>query len=134
MKKINRKLDDEFLKDENAFLKMKMMLEHGGQFGGEKDIDPMIENLFLKNVMNFHDSLRTCKQTTVFQKLGCPVFPPSRKIPDSMISSAWKTLESCLNKHGIHLGGAGKISPGNCMIVHWKKYFPSRSMITISRE
>ena len=124
MKKISRRPNDEFLKDENSFLKMKMMLEHGGQFGGMKNVDPLIENFFLKNVMNFHDSLRTCKQTTVFEKLGCPEFPPSRTIPDSMIKSAWKTLNECMSKHGIHLGAAGSVKPRQLYECAIEKVFP----------
>ena len=50
--------EEENLRTENEFLKMKLMLEHGGQFGeldedGNTDLPPEIENEFLNSVMAF---------------------------------------------------------------------------------
>ena len=36
--------EEENLQMENQFLKMKMMLEHGAQFGSSKDLPAAIEN------------------------------------------------------------------------------------------
>ncbi len=47
--------DEEKLKAENEFLKMKMMLEQGAVFGKgtEKEISPTVENNFLQYTIAF---------------------------------------------------------------------------------
>ncbi|MDY0254145.1 MAG: hypothetical protein RBR30_07000 [Tenuifilaceae bacterium] len=50
MAKDDSKFDNEELKDENLFLKMKLMAEHGAQFSEPEDgskVSPEIENQFL---------------------------------------------------------------------------------------
>ena len=49
--------EEENLKAENEFLKMKMMLEQGAKFGGmsDKDLPPEIENEFLKNTWPYDE-------------------------------------------------------------------------------
>ena len=46
--------EEEKLKAENDFLKMKIMLERGATFGGDNsELPAEIENAFLNNVMAF---------------------------------------------------------------------------------
>jgi hypothetical protein len=52
-KKKKEKNEDE-LKDENDFLKMSLMAEYGGDFIGGSDLPPDVENLFLKQIKDFH--------------------------------------------------------------------------------
>lgn len=63
---------DERLKAENEFLKMKIMLERGAQFGyGEnKPLPPEIENEFLKNIVAFEEQFEEHKRIKVFDKIG----------------------------------------------------------------
>ena len=61
--------EEEKLKAENDFLKMKLMLEQGGHFGGdgETPLPAEVENEFLKNVMAFEkqfDERKRIKLTT----------------------------------------------------------------------
>ena len=98
---------EEQLRDENAFLKMKLMLEHGTQFreNEKSEISPEIENIFLQNVAAFEEQYSKKKTTTVFEAIGKPShFKPAAEIPDAEISEAWRELREYLNKHGVDLG------------------------------
>jgi hypothetical protein len=97
----------EQLEAENDFIKMKLMLEKGAEFGGggDKDLNPEIENFFLKNVMEFERQFDERKTIKVFDKIGKPSgFKPVAQIPDEEIDKAWKSLSSYLFKNGISLG------------------------------
>lgn len=104
--------DDEKLKAENDFLKMKMMLERGAEFesteeGNELPAD--MENQFLRNIMEFEKQFDQRKVTTVYDKLGQPQqFKPSGEIDDVHIENAWKELYNYMMSHGIELSA---ISP-----------------------
>jgi hypothetical protein len=99
--------DGEKLKAENDFLKMKMMLEQGAQFGGNEsgELPVDIENEFLKNVMAFENQFAKERKTIkLFDKLGKPAhFKPATEIPDSEIDKAWNEIHSFLAEHSINL-------------------------------
>lgn len=99
--------EEERLKSENDFLKMKLMLEKGAHFGGGnlKELDPGVENQFLSNIMEFEKQFEDCSQVKIFDKLGQPGhFPPASEIPDEAIEKAWEDLSAFLFEHGISLG------------------------------
>lgn len=98
--------ENEQLKAENDFLKMKLMLERGAKFEqtDNEELPPEVENEFLKNIMEFEKQYEHCKPIKVFDKLGQPKhFKAANEIPDTEIEKAWKELRSFLGKHGIHL-------------------------------
>ena len=98
--------DEEKLKAENEFLKMKLMLEQGAHFGGdgETKLPAELENEFLKNVMAFEKQFEERKTIKLFDKIGQPrQFKPVNDIPDSEIDKAWKDLGDYLSEHGINL-------------------------------
>ena len=98
--------EEERLKTENEFLKMKMMLEHGAKFGGDEnsELPPDIENQFLTNMIAFEKQFEEHKTIKVFDKIGRPQhFKPVNEIPDSGIDKAWNELSGYLNKYGIDL-------------------------------
>ena len=95
------------LKDENVFLKMKLMLERGASFGKEdgKDLPAEIENKFLQNIIEFEKQFDEHKTIRVFDKIGKPTnFKPAADIPDEEIAQAWEALSDLLGEHGISLG------------------------------
>jgi hypothetical protein len=97
----------EELKNENAFLKMKLMLEHGAEFGESTnpDLPPEMENLFLQNVVAFEEQLKSQEKTTVFEAIGKPShFPAAGSISEEDMHDAWNELKEHLNRHGIDLG------------------------------
>lgn len=98
--------DEEKLKAENEFLKMKLMLEQGAQFGGdgETKLPAELENEFLQNVMAFEKQFEERKTIKLFDKIGQPQqFKPENEIQDSEIDKAWNDLSNYLSEHGINL-------------------------------
>lgn len=97
---------DEQWKAENDFLKMKMMLEQGAEFGivGNTEIPPGIENKFLKSVMEFEKQFENTTYIKVFDKLERPThFKPVAEINDADISAAWSELSGYLSQYGVSL-------------------------------
>lgn len=98
--------DEERLKAENDFLKMKLMLENGAQFseGNNSDLPAEIENQFLKNMVEFESQFAEHKTIKVFDKIGQPnQFVNVTEIPDERIEKAWQELSDYLQQHGIFL-------------------------------
>lgn len=96
----------EKLENENDFMKMKLMLERGAHFSSEnEELDPLVENMFLKNVIEFEKQCEEQKTIVVFDKIGRPEhFKPAEQIPDEEISKAWEQLSEYLLDHGVSLG------------------------------
>lgn len=98
---------EENLREENDFLKMKLMLEHGAEFGTINDdaLPAEMENEFLRNIIAFEKSFEDRKYIKVYDKIGRPQqFKAAADIPDEDIDIAWEELRDYLNKHGIDLG------------------------------
>ncbi|TAD86687.1 MAG: hypothetical protein EAY75_07485 [Bacteroidetes bacterium] len=104
-------LNPEDLEAENTFLKMKMMLENGAQFGtmDGASLPPDLENAFLKNIMAFEQQFQQQKTTTVFAKIGKPTrFKPIAELRPDEIEAAWRELDAHMQDHGVQLSA---ISP-----------------------
>lgn len=99
--------DEEKLKAENEFLKMKLMLEKGASFSNmEKDneLPPEIENEFLNYIAEFEKQSENPIYITVFDKIEKPThFKTVAEIADTEIDTAWNELSGYLHKYGIHL-------------------------------
>jgi hypothetical protein len=98
--------EEEKLKAENDFLKMKIMLEHGAQFGGNEnnELPAEVENEFLNNMMAFEKQFGEHKTIKIFDKIGRPQhFRPVNEISDDNIDKAWNELCDYMNEHGIDL-------------------------------
>lgn len=90
------------MNEENLFLKMKIALEHGAEFNSSGEVPPELENLFLRNVLEFEEQAAACGQVTVFEKLGFPTrFRKPAEIPRDAIGQAWDELLFFLNEKGI---------------------------------
>lgn len=100
--------DDENVKTENDFLKMKLMLEQGAQFGNmqtDGKLPPEMENQFLKNIIDFEKQFEEHKTIKLFDKIERPEhFKPVNEIPDEEIDNAWNELKEYLHNYGIELG------------------------------
>lgn len=99
--------EEENLKNENEFLKMKLMLEQGAKFGTMQtggNLPPEIENQFLKNIMAFEKQAAEQKMIKVFDKIKRPIqFKPVNEIPDDAIENAWNELDNYLKNYNIEL-------------------------------
>ena len=98
---------EEQIKAENDFLKMKLMLEHGGEFisCGDEPIPGEIENDFLNSIIEFEKHFEQRRVICVFDKIGQPGhFRPAGEVPDDEIGEAWSELNELLNQNDIALG------------------------------
>ena len=107
--------NEEALKAENDFLKMKMMLERGAQFGMLSDeCDPKMENEFLNYIMEFEKQAEYPTYIKVYDKIGKPThFRPVTEIPDDEMEKAWDELL---------MPAARMFRYGNCIASRWKNY------------
>ncbi len=98
---------EEQLRAENEFIKMKLMLERGAQFGtgdGDLELPAGLENQFLNNILEFEEQFANQEKATVFERLDQPAhFKPVKEIPDTEIDQAWHELSVYLEEHGISL-------------------------------
>ena len=96
---------EENLRLENEFLKMKMMAESGGIFGGNSDggISPEIENQWLKNVMEFEKAYANTKPQKMFDLLGKPFFEDEKNLGDNSFSDEFIRLNKLLDDNNINV-------------------------------
>ena len=99
--------EEENLKNENEFLKMKLMLEQGAQFGTmqtDGGLPANMENQFLRNIMEYEKQAAERKMIKIFDKIERPNhFKPVNEISDDEIENAWNDLDEYLQKYGIDL-------------------------------
>jgi hypothetical protein len=108
----NEGIDD--LRQENEFIKMKMMLERGAYFGtpeGSDALDPFIENEFLKNIEQFEAAYQNSKKVKLFDYLGKPEFPAPDSIPADRIKEELDKLLLFLNERDISLDTLCPVEP-----------------------
>jgi hypothetical protein len=94
---------EENLRMQNDFLKMKMMAESGAFFGGEGGLPPEIENLFLKNVMEFEKMNADSKPIKIFDFLNKPVFEDEKDLDEEKFKIEFKRLEALLEENSINI-------------------------------
>jgi hypothetical protein len=87
---------------------MKIMLEHGGDFGAPEnqnaELSPEMENAFLNNIIEFEKQFQQRKTTTVYKKIGEPKhFKPVSEIPDAEIEDEWNKLSDYMQLYGVDL-------------------------------
>lgn len=98
---------EEEVRNENEFLKMKLMLEQGAVFGsgGKETLPAEVENEFLNYIVEFEKQAANPVRTTVYKKIGTPEsFPKVESIPDEEIEAEWEKLNDYLLDHGVSLG------------------------------
>ncbi len=106
--------EDESLSQDNELRKMKLSLERGASFGkpdGSPDIDPAIENEFLKYVELFESAHDNCKRIKLFEFLGSPEFPKLEDIDAEYIESELEKLYLILDEKGVNLDTLCPVEP-----------------------
>ena len=91
----------EKLEQENFVLKSKLITQ-GGIFQENSDIDPEIENMFLKRVMAFEDA----EVKPVYEIIGVDPkdFPPADLLTREEIKAGFEKLVKIFEEHGISWG------------------------------
>ncbi len=91
------------LNTENEFLKMKMMAEFGGEFIGNSDIPPEVENAFLKQIEKIQRAHAEAVMIPLYEFVGKPEYSHVHDLGDKELQREYKRLLKVLNKHGIDL-------------------------------
>ncbi len=96
-------MESERLREENKFLKMKLMLENGANFyEGNLRLPPALENMFLRRIVEFEKQFATQGRVTIYEKLGRPThFRPVSQVPDEEMDQAWEDMYNYLAGHNI---------------------------------
>ena len=97
--------NEESLRAENEFLKMKMMLEHGAHFSDStEEISAEMENEFLRQVMEFEKQYANPTYVTVYEKINKPThFKAVSEISDDDIEKELEDLLDYLDQYFINL-------------------------------
>ncbi|MEO8962016.1 MAG: hypothetical protein ABI325_09050 [Ginsengibacter sp.] len=99
--------EEENLKNENEFLKIKLMLERDAKSEAlqpNNDLPAEIENGFLNYIMTYEKQAAERKTIKVFDRIEQPDhFKPVNEIPDDEIDAWWEQLGNYLNEYNIEL-------------------------------
>ena len=96
---------EENLRIENELMKIKLKAQFGEAFqmGMGEDIPAEIENQFLKNVLAFEEAHVNAEYTTVYNRIGMPVFKPAEALAKEEMKTAADELLGLMNRHNINL-------------------------------
>ena len=94
---------EENLRMQNDFLKMKMMAESGAFFGGSGDLPSDLENLFLKNVLEFEKANVEGNGKTIYDLLNKPAFEDEKSLGEKNFNNEFSRLEDLLKNNNIHV-------------------------------
>lgn len=95
----------EHIKIENEFLKIKLQAQYGDGFfmQGDASLPPEVENQFLKNMIAFEENSQHAEYTTVYEKIGSPIFKKAAELTDTEMAAALEALMLQMEEHGIML-------------------------------
>ncbi|TFF33824.1 hypothetical protein [Mucilaginibacter psychrotolerans] len=88
--------EEESLRMENEFLHLKLKAEYGADSFSSGNLDPELENMFLKNIMAFENSYAANKRATVFEILGRPNFKRADELNDTDLDDALEVVNALL--------------------------------------
>lgn len=94
--------DDE-LKAENNLLKLKLGLEHGMQLSESGNLDPDVENQWLKSVYAFEEQYKDARSVKVYDHIGRPAFTRYHQLSAIEISGERERLQSIMAENGVAL-------------------------------
>ncbi len=94
---------EEQLRMENQVLKLKLLAELGGEFEQLEDLGPEMENIFLKNVIEFEHKYAQSPSKTIYEIIGKPEFKKSSGLSDQEIVVALQEVESLLRQKDIEV-------------------------------
>ncbi|TDH26858.1 hypothetical protein EXU57_08590 [Segetibacter sp. 3557_3] len=94
---------EEQLRMENQVLKLKLLAELGGEFEQLNELDPEMENLFLKNVLEFEHKFAQSPSKTMYEILGKPDFRKSALLSDEEVVFALDEIVELLKQKNIEV-------------------------------
>ena len=94
---------EESLRMENELLRLKLKAELGADPHSAEDIDPEIENEFLKNVLAFEHNWAKAKPAKVYDLLGKPAFKKAADLSDNEIEEELEKITGLLSEKDIEV-------------------------------
>jgi hypothetical protein len=94
---------EENLRMENELLRLKLKAELGAESHNITDIDPEIENAFLKNVLAFEHNFANAKPAKVYDLLGKPDFIRVVDLTDELIEQALEEVTGLLAENNMEV-------------------------------
>lgn len=98
---------EENLRMENELLRLKFKAEFGGDSHSTGNLDPALENEFLKQVMAFEHGYANSKRVKLFDRLAQPDFKPAGELNDEEIGLAFEEVTDLLGKNNIEVDFEG---------------------------
>jgi hypothetical protein len=99
--------EEENLRMENELLRLKFNAEFGGDSHSTGNLDPALENEFLKQMMAFEHSYANAKRVKLFDRLGQPDFKPADELSDEEIDLAFEEVTDLLGQSNIEVDFEG---------------------------
>jgi hypothetical protein len=88
---------------ENAFLRLKLEMEHNLKEYGNSDVPPEIENFFLRSIYDFEQKHADSTQITVYEKIGKPKFRKYSELHPAELATELQRLYDLMRKNQIIL-------------------------------
>lgn len=86
---------------ENELMKLKMMAEFGGNFVANEEIPPEVENVFLKQIMQFHKLHDPANKTTIYKFIGSPEYNAVTDLSNKQLEKELSYLLKLMGKNGV---------------------------------
>jgi hypothetical protein len=107
MQKDPLKNDEESLRMENEFLRLKLQAEFGADSQSTGKLNPQIENEFLKHVIAFEHDYAHAKKVKIAYLLGKADFKPANELSDEQIAVAFQKITALLAQKHIEIDFIG---------------------------
>jgi len=93
--------EEDNLRMENELLRLKLKAELGADSQSSGNLDPLIENEFLKHIMAFEQNYAGAKRIKIFDLLGRPNFKRADELNDQLIDLAFEEITDLLAQKNI---------------------------------
>jgi hypothetical protein len=91
----------DFIRQENELTKLKIKAEFGINLLEESELDPAVENIWLKQILEFERAMANNQKTTVGKLLKEPSFIPSSELTEDEVLVELQRLMELLHGHKI---------------------------------
>ncbi|HWD86647.1 MAG TPA: hypothetical protein VG367_00875 [Mucilaginibacter sp.] len=100
-------IEEENLGMENELLRLKLLAEFGGDSHSMGNLDPQLENDFLKQVMAFEQNYAIAKRVKIFDLLGQPAFKKADELDDEQVNAELEKATALLAERNIDINFSG---------------------------
>lgn len=94
---------EEKLQMENNLLKLKLMAEHEAHFPDENELDPEMENEWLKHIYQFEEQHKNARQISVYEYISRPEFKKADDLTNKQVEEELDRVLDIMGENGINL-------------------------------